>query len=104
MPSLAKWHCKEPADMLATHSNLCSSSRPMQTADSRTNDPSAQNASRPACKLFRISIFLHCQLPAGYVYLHTSHPSIEFFTLDAYVQDSQNDTDFDPDMLSDDGT
>ena len=43
-------------------------------------------------------------LLAGYMYAHTCSPSPEFFTLDAYAQDSQHDTDFDPDMLTDDGT
>jgi len=42
-------------------------------------------------------------LPAGYVYLHTSLPCAEFCLLDAYAHDSQHDTDFDPDMLTDEG-
>jgi len=43
-------------------------------------------------------------LPARYVYSHTSTPCAEFFTPDAYAQDSQHDTDFDPDMLTDEET
>jgi len=43
-------------------------------------------------------------LPAIYAYSPTSLPCAEFFTLDASAQDSQNDTDFDPDMLTDEGT
>jgi len=43
-------------------------------------------------------------LPAGYVYSHTLVPCAEFFTFNAYAQDSQHDTDFDPDMLTDEGT
>jgi len=43
-------------------------------------------------------------LPTGYAYSHTSLQSAEFFTLDASAQDSQHDTDFDPDMLPDEGT
>jgi len=43
-------------------------------------------------------------LPAGYVYSHTSLPCTDMFTLDAYAQDSQHDTDLDPDMLTDEGT
>jgi len=35
------------------------------------------------------------------MYSYTSLPCIEFFTLDAYAQDSQHHTDFDPDMLTD---
>jgi len=43
-------------------------------------------------------------LPAGYAYSHTSLPCAEFLTLDASAQDSHHDTDFDPDMLTDEGT
>jgi len=43
-------------------------------------------------------------LPAGYVYSHTSPPCAEFSNHDANAQDSQHDTDFDPDMLTDKGT
>jgi len=43
-------------------------------------------------------------LPAGYMYSHASPPSAEFCTLDECAQDSQQDTDFDPDMLTDEGT
>jgi hypothetical protein len=39
-------------------------------------------------------------LPAGYTYSHTAHPCAEFFE---DVQDTEHDTDFDPDMLTDDG-
>jgi hypothetical protein len=39
-----------------------------------------------------------------YVYWRTSLPWTEFFTLDAYAQDGQHDTDFNPDMLTDVGT
>jgi len=43
-------------------------------------------------------------LPAGYAYPNTSPPCAEFFTLDASSPDSQQDTAFDPDMLTDEGT
>jgi hypothetical protein len=43
-------------------------------------------------------------LPAGYVYLHTSLPCAKSFTPNASAEDSQDDTDFDPDMLTDEGT
>jgi len=43
-------------------------------------------------------------LPARYMYSHATLPCAEFFTLDAYAQDSQQDTDCDPDMLTDEGT
>jgi hypothetical protein len=39
-------------------------------------------------------------LPAGYTYSHSALPSAEFFKDD---QDTENDTDFDPDMLINDG-
>jgi len=39
-------------------------------------------------------------LPAGYTYSHTAHPWAEFSEDD---QDTKHDTDFDPDMLTDDG-
>ena len=42
-------------------------------------------------------------LPAGYAYSHTSLPCAESFTLDVSAQDSQHDTDIDPDMLTDEG-
>ena len=39
-------------------------------------------------------------LPVGYTYSPTSHPCADFFEDD---EDTEHDTDFDPDMLSDDG-
>jgi len=39
-------------------------------------------------------------LPAGYTYSHTALPCVEFFEDD---EDTEHDTDFDPDMLTDDG-
>jgi hypothetical protein len=39
-------------------------------------------------------------LPAGYTYSHTALPCAEFFEDDG---DTEHDTDFDPDMLTDDG-
>ena len=39
-------------------------------------------------------------LPAGYTYLHTALPCAEFFDDD---EDTQHDTDFDSDMLTDEG-
>jgi hypothetical protein len=43
-------------------------------------------------------------LPAGYTYSHTSLPCAESLTLDASAQESEHDTDFDPDMLPDKAT
>jgi len=41
---------------------------------------------------------------AGYAYSHTSLPCAELCTLDSYTQDSQHNADFDPDILTDEGT
>jgi len=38
------------------------------------------------------------------VYSHASLPSSQFLNLDAYAQDSQHDKDFNPYMLTDEGT
>jgi len=43
-------------------------------------------------------------LPAGYAYPHTPLPCAEYCTLNGFAQESQHDTDFDPDMLTDEGT
>jgi len=43
-------------------------------------------------------------LPADHMYSHTSLRCAECFTLDAYAEDSQNHTDVDPDMLTDEET
>jgi hypothetical protein len=43
-------------------------------------------------------------VPAGYADLHTGLAYAESFTLDASGQDSQNDTYYDPDMLTDERT
>jgi len=39
-----------------------------------------------------------------YGYLHTPHPSAQSFNLDAYAKDRKRDKDFDPDLLTDEGT
>ena len=43
-------------------------------------------------------------MPAGYVYLHTLLPHAESSTLNASAQDSQHDSYFDPDMLTEEAT
>jgi len=43
-------------------------------------------------------------LPQGYVYLHSPHPSTQFLNLDAYAQDSQPNTDYNLDILTDQWT
>jgi len=42
-------------------------------------------------------------LPARYVYSHSSLPCAESFTLNRSAQDSEHNTDYDPDMLPDEG-
>jgi hypothetical protein len=43
-------------------------------------------------------------VPASNVYTKTSLSWAELFTLDSYAKDSQHDTDFDPYILTDEGT
>jgi hypothetical protein len=43
-------------------------------------------------------------LAARYAHSHISLPRAELFTLDPSTQDSQHDTEFDPDILTDEGT
>jgi hypothetical protein len=50
----------------------------------------------------------HClkiiNFPGGYAYSHTFLPCAQSFTHDASAQDSQDDTHFDPHMLTDEGS
>jgi len=43
-------------------------------------------------------------VPPGYMYIHTPFPSSKFLHLDAYAKDLKHDKDFDPDLLTDEGT
>jgi len=43
-------------------------------------------------------------VPPGYVYILTPLPSAQFFNLDAYAKDRKRDKDFNPDLLTDEGT
>jgi len=43
-------------------------------------------------------------VPPGYVYIHTSLPSTQFFNQDAYGKDRKLDKDFNPDLLTDKAT
>jgi len=43
-------------------------------------------------------------VPPGYVYIPTPLPSAQVFNLDAYAKDSKRDKDFNPDLLTDEGT
>jgi len=42
-------------------------------------------------------------VPPGYVYIHTPLPSTRYFNLDQYAKDRMRDTDFIPDLLTDEG-
>jgi len=43
-------------------------------------------------------------VPPGYVYIRTSLPSAQFFNHDAYAKDQKLDKQFDPDLLTAEGT
>jgi len=43
-------------------------------------------------------------VPPGYVYIHTPLPIDQFLNLDAYAKDRKSDRDFNPDLVTDDGT
>jgi hypothetical protein len=57
--------------------------------------PPATTGNTSGAQLYEI-----VNLPAGYMYCHTALPCAEFFEDD---DDTEHDTDFDPDMLTDDG-
>jgi len=42
--------------------------------------------------------------PPWYIYIHTPLPSAQFFGHDAYAKDRKRDQDFNPDLLTDEGT
>jgi len=66
--------------------------------------PLPETPPTPTADNSRAQCFQIVNLPARYAYSQKSHPCFEFFTLYASVHDSQQDTDFDPDMLTDEGT
>ena len=43
-------------------------------------------------------------VPHGYVYIHTTLPTAQFFNHDAHAKDRKRDKDFYPDLLTDKGT
>ena len=43
-------------------------------------------------------------VPPGHVYIHTPPRSAQFFNLDAYAKDCKRDEDFNPDLLTGEGT
>jgi len=71
-----------------------------------TPEPTLPLPGTPLATCGNTSRAQHCQivnLPARYVYSHTSLPCAESFTFNTSAQDSQHNTDFDPDMLADEG-
>jgi len=58
----------------------------------------------PTGNTFRTQCSQIVNLPTRYAYSHTFLPCAEFFTLDASAQNSQHNTDFDTDILTDEGT
>ena len=76
----------------------------MQTADTRTDANSTQNATctsqcHEKCQGSQID-----SVPAGYAYLQAPVPNAHFFNLDAHAKDSKRDKDFIPDLRTDEGT
>jgi len=72
-----------------------------------TPEPMPQLPKMPHSPTGKISGQQYTQIvnvPARYVYSHTSHFCAALFTFDAAAQDRQHDTDFDPDMPNDEGT
>jgi len=43
-------------------------------------------------------------VPPGYVYIHTPLSSAQSINLDTYAKDRKSDKDFNPDLLTDEGT
>ena len=73
-----------------------------QTAEPMPPRPKTSPASTSnSSKAQRLEIV---NLPAEYVYSHTSLACAEFFTLNTSTQDCDHDTDFDPAMLPDEET
>ena len=112
MPSLAKWHCKNPQtrwrrkETGAPPPNPRRQQNPEPTAEP-TPEPTPPLPGTPLASTGNISGHQRLEiikLPASYTYSHTSHPCAESFTLDASAQESEHDSDFDPDMLPDEGT
>jgi len=97
MPTL---YSKISADMMEMHSNSRTSPRQSQTGDAT----SAHSASRSNWYQFQSSMCKNCQF-AGRISLLTYISSlVRILTLDASSRDSQHDTDFVQDMLTNEGT
>jgi len=93
---------KNSADTLVTQRNRCTPPppRPTQSADSRADSTSARQATRPNRYHLQSSTDWNRQF-AGRIYLFIYSSSLVEFSEDD--EDTEHDTDFDPDMLTDDG-
>jgi hypothetical protein len=66
--------------------------------------PRPETPLRPSGKCSEAQYTNTVNVPAGYEYSHTALPSGECFTGDDSAQNSQHNTDFDQNMLTDEGT
>ena len=69
----------------------------------RTPEPTAPSPGMPpapTCNTSDAQLSETVNLPAVYTYLHSALPCAEFFEDD---EDTEHDTDFDPDMLTEAG-
>ena len=72
-----------------------------------TPEPTTSLPGMPAAPPGFNEVAQHSQidnLPPGYLYFHTPLPSAQLLNIDAYALDSQPDTDYNLDMLTDEGT
>jgi hypothetical protein len=104
MTSFPTWHPKESTVTLEMQRNCWTSICPMQTAEICVDATSASHGSATQSDSSGEQQNQIGNLPAGYVYSPTSLASAEFFNLDASALDSQQNTDFDPYTLTDEGT
>jgi hypothetical protein len=69
----------------------------------RTSEPTPPPPGTPPAPTFNTSGAQQSEIvnfPAGYTYSHTTLPSTEFFEDD---EDTEHDTDVDPDIVNNDG-
>jgi hypothetical protein len=89
-----RWRCKGTGAPPPTRRRVRSLHRtppPLCTAPAPPA-PTSNTSGAQLCNIFNV--------PARYTYSHTALPSVEFFQDD---EDTERDTDFNPDMLTDEG-
>jgi len=75
--------------------------RRVQTAEPIPHPPGTPHATpAPTGNTSGVQPCQIVNLPAGYMYSHIALPCAEFF---GYDEDTEHDTDFDPDLLIDEG-